>query len=237
MYWILFPIHDLRQAVETAKRILTKEEIDRQLSGQSSSAPFMSIKDNHNRRVTFDTGDELGDKVDKLTVMIGKVAARDSGQCTWQSQQNKFWRRPKTRTFKLIEGKNDPTTFLPLITSIGGQVNSSKSNDNNYLSEEQARHVYKKVESGNVINKDMLQQETEQEWELNRIDDTSGDVNLHRKLIVNNAEEIEPILTQMKQWSILSNVLNYIQYKKHPKNYHSLSISPVKKENVEEFHI
>ena len=31
LYWILFPIEDLRQAVETAKRILTKEKIDRQL--------------------------------------------------------------------------------------------------------------------------------------------------------------------------------------------------------------
>ena len=78
MHWILFPIDDLRQAVETAKRILTKEKIDHQLSGQSSSTPFMSIKDNHNRRVTFDTGDELGDKIDKLTVMIGKLTARDS---------------------------------------------------------------------------------------------------------------------------------------------------------------
>ena len=38
----------------------------------------MNIKDNHNRRVTFDIGDELGDKIDKLTVMIGKLAARDS---------------------------------------------------------------------------------------------------------------------------------------------------------------
>ena len=37
LYWVLFPIEDLRQAVETAKRILTKEKIDRQLAGQSSS--------------------------------------------------------------------------------------------------------------------------------------------------------------------------------------------------------
>ena len=55
LYWVLFPIYDLRQAVETAKRILTKERIDRQLDGQSSSAPFMSIKDSYNERVTFDT--------------------------------------------------------------------------------------------------------------------------------------------------------------------------------------
>ena len=38
----------------------------------------MNIKDNYNRRVTFDTRVELGDKIDKLTVMIGKLAARDS---------------------------------------------------------------------------------------------------------------------------------------------------------------
>ena len=38
----------------------------------------MRIKDNHSRRITFDTGDKLGDEIDKLTVMIGKLAARDS---------------------------------------------------------------------------------------------------------------------------------------------------------------
>ena len=44
-------------------------------------------------------------------------------------------------------------------------------------------------------------------------------------MIVNNAEKIEPILTQMEQWSILSNTLNYIQYDRHPKSYHSLTVS------------
>ena len=33
----------------------------------------------------------------------------------------------------------------------------------------------------------------------------------------------------MEQWSILSNVLNYIHYDKHPKNYHNLSINAVNK--------
>ena len=33
----------------------------------------------------------------------------------------------------------------------------------------------------------------------------------------------------MEQWSILSNILSYIQYDKHPKNYHSLSVSAVNK--------
>ena len=34
--------------------------------GQSSSTPFMSIRDGHQRRVSFDTKEEFGDKIDKL---------------------------------------------------------------------------------------------------------------------------------------------------------------------------
>ena len=44
LYWVLFSIMNLRQAVETGKRILTKEKIDRQLAGQASSTPFMSVR-------------------------------------------------------------------------------------------------------------------------------------------------------------------------------------------------
>ena len=39
----------------------------------------MSIRDGHNRKVSFDTKEGLGDKIDKLAVMIGKLATRDSG--------------------------------------------------------------------------------------------------------------------------------------------------------------
>ena len=67
LYWILFPIEDLRQAVETAKRILTKEKLDKQLTGQASTSPFMSIWEGASRRVSFDTREELNDKIDKLT--------------------------------------------------------------------------------------------------------------------------------------------------------------------------
>ena len=73
MYWILFPIENLRQAVETAKRMLTKE-----LAGQSLCTPFMSIRDGHHRKVSFDIRDELGNKIDKLVVMIGKLVTRKS---------------------------------------------------------------------------------------------------------------------------------------------------------------
>ena len=61
------------------------------------------------------------------------------------------------------------------------------------------------------------------------MDDTSGDTNPYKELIVNNTEKIEPLLTQMELWSILSSVLNYIQCDRHSKNYHSLGISMVNK--------
>ena len=78
LYWVLFPIEDLRQVVKTVKRILTKEKVDRQLAGQSSSTPFISVKDSYNKRVTFDTQDRLENEIDKLTAMMGKLAAKDS---------------------------------------------------------------------------------------------------------------------------------------------------------------
>ena len=54
-----------------------------------------------------------------------------------------------------------------------------------------------------------IQQALEQERQLNKIDDTNGETNPYKELIVNNAEKLEPLMTQMEQWLILSNVLNY----------------------------
>ena len=75
---MLYPIEDLRQAVETAKGILTKEKLDKQLTGQTSTSPFINIRDGIEMKVSFNARDELGDKIDKLTVMMGRLAAKDS---------------------------------------------------------------------------------------------------------------------------------------------------------------
>ena len=58
LYWILFPIEDLRQAVDTAKRILTKEKLDKQLTGQTSTSLFMNVREWTERKVSFNTRDE-----------------------------------------------------------------------------------------------------------------------------------------------------------------------------------
>ena len=78
LYWILFPIEDLRQVVETAEGILTKKKLDKQLTGQCSANPFMNIREGMERKVSFNTRDELGDKIDKLTVAMSRLAAKDS---------------------------------------------------------------------------------------------------------------------------------------------------------------
>ena len=84
--------------------------------------------------------------------------------------------------------------------------------------------MYKKVESGGMTNINTIKQE------LSMLDDTNGDINPYKELIVNNAKKFEIVLSQMEQWSLLSNVINYIQYDKHPKNCHDLNIRTVNKE-------
>ena len=74
----MFPIENLRQAVDTAKRILTKVKLDKQLTGQTSTSPFMSIREGTDKRVSFNARDKLGDKIDKLTVVMSKLTVKDS---------------------------------------------------------------------------------------------------------------------------------------------------------------
>ena len=64
------------QAVDTAKRILTKEKLDKQLTGQTSTSPFMSIREGTDKRVSLNTKDELGDRIDKLTIVMIKLAVK-----------------------------------------------------------------------------------------------------------------------------------------------------------------
>ena len=83
-----------------------------------------------------------------------------------------------------------------------------------------------------MINTDMIQQEIEQEKQLNRMDGRNGEINQYRELIVNNAEKTEPPMTQMEQWSMLTNVLNYVQHSKFNFMNHTLNVRPVNRYKV-----
>ena len=126
-----------------------------------------------------------------------------------------------------MNGRNGATTFLPLDFKIGGQNRDSHPTVGQYLTRDQARYVYKKVETGGMINIDMVQQEIEQEKQLSRMDDDSCEVNPYREHVVNKAETVEMPITQVEQWSILSNLLNYVQHSKFNSMNHPLSVKPV----------
>ena len=59
---------------------MTKEKLDKQLTGQTSTSPFLSVRNRTDRRVSFNTKDELGDKIDKSRVMMSKLAAKDNNK-------------------------------------------------------------------------------------------------------------------------------------------------------------
>ena len=126
-----------------------------------------------------------------------------------------------------MNGRNDTATFLPLDFKIGGQSRDSHPTLGQYLTRDQARYIYKKVETGGTINTNIVQQEIEQENQLSRMDDDIGEVNPYREREVNNAGKVEMPKTQMEQWSILSNLLDYVQHRKFNSMNHSLSVKPM----------
>ena len=126
-----------------------------------------------------------------------------------------------------MNDRDGTTTFLPLDSRIGGQGRDNHPTVGQFLTREQTRYIYKKVETGEIINTDMVEQEIEQEKQINRIDDTSRETNPYKELMVNNAEKIEPLMIQMEQWSILSNVLNYVQHSRFHSINHTLDVKAV----------
>ena len=61
-----------------------------------------------------------------------------------------------------MNDRDDMTTFLPLNSKIGGQVSHDRPNIGQFLTREQANYIYKKVETGKMIDTNAIQQELEQ---------------------------------------------------------------------------
>ena len=83
LYWVLFSINNLREAVDVAKRVLTKEKINGQLSGQAgTTTPFKKVGDVHhsNRKtVSFSTQDLIRQQLDNLTSMVYHMSMEKEG--------------------------------------------------------------------------------------------------------------------------------------------------------------
>ena len=59
---------------------LKKEKIDRQLAGSHLPLHVMNIWKEHNKRVIFNMTDGIEQKIDKLTVMMGKLVTDNEGK-------------------------------------------------------------------------------------------------------------------------------------------------------------
>ena len=65
--------------------------------------------------------------------------------------------------------------------------------------------------------------------QLDRVNNTSREINLYQDLMVSNEEKIGPLMTQMEQWSILSNILNYVQHSSFSSMNHTLDVKAMNK--------
>ena len=73
-----------------------------------------------------------------------------------------------------MNGRDGTNTFLSLDSRIGGEGRDNHPTVGQFLTREQTRYIYRKVETGEIINTDMIKQEIEQEKQLNKIDDTNA---------------------------------------------------------------
>ena len=94
-----------------------------------------------------------------------------------------------------MNGRDSTTAFLPLDSRIGGQGGNDKPNVEQFLTREQMKYIYRKVETGQIKNTETTEQELEQEEQLSKINDTNGETNPYQELEVNNAEKIETLMT------------------------------------------
>ena len=83
-----------------------------------------------------------------------------------KSITNKQTRQPYTRlqgSFKLMNGRDGTTTFLPLESRIGGQDRCIHPSVGQVLTRDQTNFIHKKIETGEIINTNTIKQEIEQE--------------------------------------------------------------------------
>ena len=75
-------INNLREAVEIAKCLLTKEQIDKQKTVQPSVSCFMKVNQQNpkkNKTVSFsvmETIQKQGDSIDKLTSLMNELSSK-----------------------------------------------------------------------------------------------------------------------------------------------------------------
>ena len=93
-----------------------------------------------------------------------------------------------------------------------------------YLTEDQVRYVYKKVNAGKEINTETMKQEMEQEKSIKTERDDSCD-NTYQKVILNEVNKKEKVSTHLEDWSILSDHVKYVKHDDGLETFHKLNVN------------
>ena len=103
-----------------------------------------------------------------------------------------------------MKSKNDSIPFLPLKSKTGGKVMYVQNKDDICLTERQAGHVYKAMEKGSIINTKTMTSEMTQNL----------DGNPYKRVVLNNVYKVPEKSPEMKNWSIFSDNIRYVQHDK-----------------------
>ena len=112
---------------------------------------------------------------------------------------------------------------MPSNCKIGGTFTSISNYGDRYLTEDQVRYVYKKVNVGKEINTATMKQEIEQEKAIKaEIDDSC---NTYQKAILNDVNKKEKISTWMEDWLILSDHVKYVKHDDGLETFHKVNVN------------
>ena len=84
----------------------------------------------------------------------------------------------------------------------GGKVTYIQDKETICLTERQMDHVYKTIEEGNMINTKTVTYESSQ----------AQDDNLYKKVVLNNVFKEKDESPEMRNWSIFSDYVRYVQH-------------------------
>ena len=113
LYWVLSSIDNLCDAVETAKRFLTKEKIDRQMTGQSST-PFMKLTEKKRKSVSFnakDTLEKTNENMERMTALMDKMYIKlEQKDVPYKPQ---IYQRGRGQNWRQFDGRNNWRGYRP----------------------------------------------------------------------------------------------------------------------------
>ena len=128
---------------------------------------------------------------------------------------------------------NEGTTLFPLKQqqlNLGRTVQFIQDRKNVCLISDEASYIYKKVETDSLVNVETIKQEIEEDG----LDNDNEAENPDQNVINNDFDRfnVHVNTSQMEQWSILSNVINYVQYNRNPRDYYKLDVKALESKTI-----